>query len=178
MNSVLMINPHVKAIPKTKERERLKVITEQLFVQMNQNICQGLLQEHQFLFTLRLAQIRLAGDNEDECGKLLEKLFSSAPLLEPKTVSINLIGGRLTKSQIASLEDLAQTEYFNNLIEHMESEEARWISLLEHPQAENEVPEPWRSGDDIAVTNKYARSLKKLIILKLLRPDRLLASVK
>jgi hypothetical protein len=46
MNAVLTTNPHVKTISKNKEQERLRVITEQLFVQMNSTICQGLLQEH------------------------------------------------------------------------------------------------------------------------------------
>ena len=39
----------------------------------------------------------------------------------------------------------------------MENEEAKWISFLEHAQAESCVPEPWNSGDDISVTNENAR---------------------
>ena len=60
----------------------------------------------------------------------------------------------------------------------MEDEEGKWMSLLEHPQAENAVPEPWLAGDDISVTNEHARVLKKLMIIKVLRPDRMLAGVK
>jgi hypothetical protein len=59
----------------------------------------------------------------------------------------------------------------------MESSEERWMTLLDHPQAENAVPEPWMSGDDISVTNESARILKKLIIIKILRPDRLVTAV-
>jgi hypothetical protein len=59
----------------------------------------------------------------------------------------------------------------------MESSEERWITFLDHPQAENVVPEPWMSGNDISLTNEAARILKKLIIIKILRPDRLVTAV-
>jgi dynein heavy chain 1, cytosolic len=49
--------------------------------------------------------------------------------------------------------------------------------MFDHPQAEDVVPEPWMDGDDPSVTNMTARILKKLIVIKILRPDRLLASV-
>lgn len=39
------------------------------------------------------------------------------------------------------------------------------------------MPEPWNSGDDISVTNENARQLKKLMIIKVLRPDRMLTGV-
>lgn len=45
--------------------------------------------------------------------------------------------------------------------------------MMDHPQAENAVPEPWRTGDDLSVTNESARFLKRLIILKIMRPDRI-----
>ena len=59
----------------------------------------------------------------------------------------------------------------------MESSEERWVTFLDHPQAENAVPEPWMSGNDISMTNEAARILKKLIIIKILRPDRLVTAV-
>jgi len=48
--------------------------------------------------------------------------------------------------------------------------------MFDHPLAESIVPEPWMKGDDISVTNQVARILKKLIVIKILRPDRLLAA--
>ena len=39
------------------------------------------------------------------------------------------------------------------------------------------MPEPWNSGDDISVTNENARQLKKLMIIKIMRPDRMLSGV-
>jgi hypothetical protein len=49
--------------------------------------------------------------------------------------------------------------------------------MFDHPLAETVVPEPWMNGDDVSVTNQTARLLKKLIVIKILRPDRLLSAV-
>lgn len=49
--------------------------------------------------------------------------------------------------------------------------------MFDHPLAESIVPEPWMKGDDTALTNKVARILKKIIIIKIIRPDRLLAII-
>lgn len=54
-------------------------------------------------------------------------------MLEPKAISTSLLGGKLTKSQLANLEEFAMTGHFNNLIEDMETEEAKWIQFFEHP---------------------------------------------
>ena len=43
--------------------------------------------------------------------------------------------------------------------------------------AENCVPEPWLTGNDISITNQTARALKKLMVIKILRPDRLIYSI-
>jgi len=48
--------------------------------------------------------------------------------------------------------------------------------MFDHPLAESMVPEPWRENDDASVTNPIARVLKKLIVIKILRPDRLLSA--
>jgi hypothetical protein len=42
--------------------------------------------------------------------------------------------------------------------------------------AEQELPEPWMNGTDIATTNEVARAIKKLILVRILRPDRLFAA--
>ena len=89
-----------------------------------------------------------------------------------------MLGGRPTKSQFAILEELAESQHFSNLIEHMENEEARWMAFLDNPQAETDVPEPWLALADGASMNEKAKALKKLIIVKALRPDRMVAAVK
>ena len=98
-------------------------------------------------------------------------------MLEPKTVSTSLLSGKLSMSQLANLEEISMTGHFNNLIEDIENDEAKWLNFFDHAQAETCVPEPWNSGDDISVTNENARQLKKLMIIKIMRPDRMLSGV-
>jgi hypothetical protein len=49
--------------------------------------------------------------------------------------------------------------------------------MVEMPNAESAVPEPWFAGDDISVKNSAARILKKMIIVKVLRSDRLQVTI-
>jgi hypothetical protein len=49
--------------------------------------------------------------------------------------------------------------------------------MLDHPQPELAVPEPWMTGDDPSVLNETARVLKRLVIIKILRRDRLTYAV-
>jgi len=55
----------------------------------------------------------------------------------------------------------------------MESSPDRWTMVLDHPEPMTILPEPWMTGDDISCTNECARILKKLIVIKILRRDRL-----
>lgn len=173
--SVLETNPELQAIQKTEPQKRLKVITQQLFLQFNQTINQGLLLQHQMLFTMRLAQIRMY---EDETASSLFELFlRSATILEPKKLGTWLLDGRLSKTQICGIEELSYTQNFNNLVESLQNDEEKWVTFLDHPKAETCVPEPWFGGSDVSTTNPVARLLKKLMIVKVLRPDRLIFSI-
>jgi hypothetical protein len=49
--------------------------------------------------------------------------------------------------------------------------------MVENNQAESAVPEPWMKNGDITETNATARILKKMIVIKVLRPDRLLVAI-
>ena len=138
---------------------------------MNSTIGNGLLEEHKLLFTLRLAQIRMGED--PTCDPLFDLFLSSPASLEPRLLTMALLGGKLSKTQLASLEEISHGPHVQGLIQSMESSEDRWLQLLEHPQPETIMPEPWMSGDDPSVTNESARMLKKMVLLKILRPDRI-----
>lgn len=42
----------------------------------------------------------------------------------------------------------------------MEEEPDRWETFMQHPKAEEAVPEPWAQGDDVSLSNGVARILK------------------
>lgn len=70
---------------------------KQLFITINNSTGHGLQQEHKMLFTARLAQIRLG---EDACEPLFDLFLSNSTLLEPQRLSMSLLSGKLTKSQV------------------------------------------------------------------------------
>jgi len=77
---------------------------------LNSTIGQGLLLEHQLLFSLRLAQIRLQED--PVVGVLFELFLHGSTMMEPKNVSPSLMGGRLSSMQVARLEELSLSAEF------------------------------------------------------------------
>jgi len=108
---------------------------------------------------------------------LFDLFLRSATILEPKKLGTWLLDGRLTKMQLCGIEELSHTPHFSNLVDSMQNNEAQWLSFLDHPMSELHVPEPWHGGDDVSTRNPIARVLKKLMIIKVLRPDRLIYSV-
>ena len=65
---------------------------------------------------------------------------------------------------------------FQNLIDDIKADTGKWNEFLDHKEAEAHVPEPWMSGDDPSLTNENVRMLKKMILVKVLRPDRFVSS--
>lgn len=60
--AVLHSNEELAKVPKNNPEARLQIITRELFLYVYTKISQGLLLEHQPLFALRLAQIRIGTD--------------------------------------------------------------------------------------------------------------------
>ena len=95
---------------------------------------------------MRLVQIRRQSD--ERFTRLFALLLKSATVLEP-ALSPDLIDGRLTKSQLAALEEMTAFPEFKGLVESMAPGTescAEWLTFLEHPTAELVVPDSWREG--------------------------------
>lgn len=171
--SVIEKSEKLDQIPRTNHQARLQFIVHEFLNRTYDNVSRGLLQEHQTLFALRLVQIRKHGD--EQFGRLCSLLLRSTAALETR-LSPSLLDGRLTKSQLATVEGIVGVPEFSGLVASMESDESRWLAFLDHPTAENAVPEPWRqSNPDLS---KEVGQLLKMIIVRALRPDRVVAATK
>lgn len=120
------------------------------------------------LFALRLVQIRRGGDNDFE--KLFDKLLRGSTLLNT-SLSENLLEGKLSASQLAAIEDLDKVSYFRGLVSSMKDEPDSWLAVLDHPNAEAILPTPWR--ENCLEISKEAAQLMKMMVIRILRPDRL-----
>jgi hypothetical protein len=65
----------VTSLEKTNYDERKEAILKQLFTAFNHNISNSILERHELLFAMRLAQIRL--ENDPDCVELFKIFLSS-----------------------------------------------------------------------------------------------------
>ena len=80
--------------------------------------------------------------------------------------------------QVRGLEHLSTNKlYGKSLIESLNTKKEEWVAMIEHPNAETlvpEIPNPEYGKQDGPVV----KEMKKIIIVKIMRPDRFIAAVK
>ena len=168
--AVLRKNPIVAEIPKTNYEKRLNAIFEELFITVYHKFGQGLLNKHKLLFGLKLVQIRLQRRCEDE----IKLLLASSIAFKITKLPMNFMEGHLTSDQLKKIEELDNNPMFKGLIDDLTSNKDKWMNFMTETYAEQIVPEAWnksimpKESSDLPVSN----AIKKLIILKIFRPDR------
>lgn len=171
--SVIEKSEKLKAIPRNNHDARLQCIIQEFLSRAYENVSRGLLQEHQALFAMRLVQIR---KGEDDAFSKFFSLFLKTSSAMGMDIDPNILGGKLNENQLATINEIDNVEEFDGLIDSMRSEEERWMSFLEHPFAEQQVPEPWKANSlDIS---EEAEHLMKMAIIRALRSDRLVPATK
>ena len=132
--------------------------------------------EHQPLFALRLAQIRMGSDLDPHFEVLLKSSDQSSA--DDGMLDENILGeGRLTMTQAKNLKDLFRTKTFSKLPQALETQRHEWSSFMDHSNAENCVPEI-PSNDPGLKDSSFAQDLKRMTLVKILRPDRFIMAVK
>jgi len=132
--------------------------------------------EHQPLFALRLAQIRMGSDLDAHFEVLLKSSDQSSA--DDGMLDENILGeGRLTMTQAKNLKDLFRTKTFSKLPQALETQRHEWSSFMDHSNAENCVPEI-PSSDPGLKDSSFAQDLKRMTLVKILRPDRFIMAVK
>ena len=80
-------------------------------------------------------------------------------------------------TQAKNLKDLFRTKTFSKLPQALETQRHEWSSFMDHSNAENCVPEI-PSSDPGLKDSSFAQDLKKMTLVKILRPDRFIMAVK
>lgn len=137
--------------------------------------------EHQPLFALRLAQIRLGADYDYLFDILLKASATgfeiSSSMASMSKFNESMLGeGKLSKTQVKALDELALSKLFSNLSEVFRDNEDTWSNVMDHPNAECVVPDI--TNQDGKPESDIVKELKKLTVLRILRPDRFIAGVK
>ncbi|KAG1825562.1 dynein heavy chain protein 1 [Suillus subaureus] len=165
---VLHHNPNLKNV--SDHHRRREILLNDLFLIVYKRTSRALLHRDHVMLAVLLAQVKLRGteDISDGLEFLLESgqgvAVSTAPSTEHPTPSI------LTPDQMVHLESYAKQSLFkpvlNNILEHPDD----WIPFLQSSSPESIVPTPWEPNTPVV------EALRSMLIVKCLRPDRLLQS--
>ncbi|KAG1874247.1 dynein heavy chain and region D6 of dynein motor-domain-containing protein [Suillus tomentosus] len=165
---VLHHNPNLKNV--SDHHRRREILLNDLFLIVYKRTSRALLHRDHVMLAVLLAQVKLRGMEEISDGLefLLESgqgvAVSTSPSTEHPTPSI------LTPDQMMHLENYAKQSLFkpvlNNILEHPDD----WIPFLQSSSPESIVPTPWKPN------TPAVEALRSMLIVKCLRPDRLLQS--
>lgn len=165
---VLHHNPNLKNV--SDHHRRREILLNDLFLIVYKRTSRALLHRDHVMLAVLLAQVKLRGMEEISDGLefLLESgqgvAVSTTPSTEHPTPSI------LTPDQMMHLESYAKQSLFkpvlSNILEHPDD----WIPFLQSSNPESIVPTPWEPNTPVV------EALRSMLIVKCLRPDRLLQS--
>lgn len=165
-------NKELNEIQKSDPDTRLAKMFDLIFKIIYQQFSPSLLDTDKVLFALRLSQIRMEQRGSEEFDILMK-----TPTVMDLTISSDLVGSKLSESQLAYLQYLNSQQEYAYLVDHMENNEGRWLEFMSDPKAENNVPE-LPGDEDLSKNDSLVLSLRRLVLIKVLRPDRFGSAIK
>ncbi|KAI4519311.1 dynein heavy chain [Schizophyllum commune Loenen D] len=159
---ILHHNPHLKGV--TDYAQRREILMNDLFLIVYKRTSRALLYRDQIMLAVLLAQVKLRGVEEiaDEAEFLLESGEGVAAAVSTESNSI------LSTDQQQRLEAYTKSSIFKPVQNHFMENESQWAAFLNAPAPESVVPTPWEAS------TPAVEELRKMLIIKCFRPDRLL----
>ncbi|KAI0072370.1 dynein heavy chain [Panus rudis PR-1116 ss-1] len=161
---VLHHNPNLKNI--TDYAQRRDILLNDLFLTIYKRTARALLHRDYVMLAVLLAQVKLRGveDIADDLEFLLESGDGAVATSGDATEQIPF----LSADQIERLQSFAKHPLFKPVLSHIKENEDEWVAFLESSAPEASVPLPWEP------VSPAVDSIRKIAIVKCLRPDRLL----
>ncbi|OCH92714.1 dynein heavy chain protein 1 [Obba rivulosa] len=162
---VLHHNPNLKNV--ADHHHRREILLNDLFLTVYKRTSRALLHRDHVMLAVLLAQVKLRGVEEiaDELDFLLESGDGTAVA---GSGSSSIQSSMLSIDQAQRLEQYAKNPLFKPVLEHLLRHESDWVPFLESSSPETCVPSVW---DPLSPT---IESIRRMIVIKCLRPDRLL----
>lgn len=170
---------------KVDPNERLQVLSKAFFVEVCRRVLRGLKFDDKLMFVVRMAQICTQGQAKKELtdpeSDFLFRGASSMLLLGTSSNVIQRLQGSiegriLSDSTARQLASLTLLPTFSGLSTSLgsEADQAVWISFIDSPTPECQVPMSWLTGADKIFCTKEREALLKIIIVRVFRPERVL----
>ncbi|KAI9572626.1 dynein heavy chain and region D6 of dynein motor-domain-containing protein [Boletus coccyginus] len=166
---VLHHNPNLKNV--TDYHRRREVLLNDLFLIVYKRTSRALLHRDHVMLAVLLAQVKLRGveDVTDELEFLLES--GQGIVGKPNASSSeHPVSDVLSPDQMMHLEDYAKQSFFKPVLSNVLERPEDWVPFLQSANPEAIVPLPWEPS------TPAVEALRSMIIVKCLRPDRLLQS--
>ncbi|KAI7942887.1 hypothetical protein MJO29_012731 [Puccinia striiformis f. sp. tritici] len=164
---VLLHNPNLLKVQDPKER--LAVLLNDIFVVTFKRTSRALLHRDHLMLAMLLAQLKARGlgneIDDDELSFLLEGGSDRTGRYPPANFPF------LSVEQQANLQAFQRLACFKDVIQHMSTQPEEWETFLNSTNPENVVPTVWPDA------SPALESIRRLLLLKCLRPDRMLAGI-
>lgn len=172
----IVLNDNKKLEGVTEPAERLKIMIDEIFGLLYRRVIRGLLDADEIVMAFRLGQIRLETRGQSVDENDFNCFLKGA--LQPKSEA-TIPSDLLTEEQVARLKDILTLGGFSKLEDSMCSNEEAWKAFLASPEPEKMLVAdgPIAGWEGIGADSPHAISLRRLLILKALRPDRLLRAM-
>ncbi|KAJ3385444.1 hypothetical protein HDU84_002244 [Entophlyctis sp. JEL0112] len=169
---VLHNNPNLSGIE--DYTQRLSLISKDLFTVTYSRAAKSLLHDDQVILSTLLSQIKVRNTanqmDEEEYefflsgGERIQKLNDTIP-----QAVVSCLGEELAQKA----QSLSTLQAFKGVLNHISSNSGQWKTFLVDKSAELAVPECWASSKSLS---PVVKALRKLIVIKLFCPDRLVAA--
>jgi dynein heavy chain 1 len=157
--------------------QRLSIMINDIFGKLYRNVIRGLLQNDKMVFAFRLGQVKLQGKGEDVKADEFGVFLKGA--MQPKP-DVNIPTGMLNEEQEIALKQICSLECFSDLEAQMSSKADEWTAMLKSGEPEvfltQDGPLAGWEGKDAGAN--HAVALRRVLIIKALRPDRILAAAR
>ncbi|KAH9922687.1 dynein heavy chain [Amylocystis lapponica] len=162
---VLHQNPNLKNV--SDQHRRREILLNDLFLIIYKRTSRALFHRDHVMLAVLLAQVKLRGIEEitDELEFLLESGDGAIAVAPGQSAVQSSI---LSVDQAQRLESYAKQPMFKPVLEHVLQHEDEWIPFLESSTPETSVPSPWDPS------TPAVEAIRRMMIVKCLRPDRLL----
>jgi dynein heavy chain 1 len=160
---VLNYNPNLKGV--TDHGSRRDILLNDLFLVVYRRTSRALLYRDHVMLAVLLAQIKVRGI--EEISDELEFLLESGESISNTAVPSEDGPSFLSLEQRIRLQNFAKNDIFKPVEKHLLENPSEWQSFLISPAPETIVPQPWEPS------TPAIEALRQVIIIKCLRPDRL-----
>ncbi|EIW86375.1 dynein heavy chain protein 1 [Coniophora puteana RWD-64-598 SS2] len=160
---VLHHNPNLAGV--TDHHRRREILLSDLFVVVFKRTSRALFYRDHVMLAVLLSQVKLRGVEEiaDELEYLLEAGQGVTPGLIPTQKS-----PVLSDDQMVTLEHYAKNSIFKPVLNHVMERPEEWAPFIQSETPETSVPMPWDPS------TPAVEAIRAMLIIKCLRPDRLL----